>query len=183
MIRVVNKEAFQDVVRQLSGLSANAVYWENDGVPFVGDQDRAVISMTLKTLDAVAVDEHRRDLGPPGYPVTAFVTTEIGNREVFITLRAETFDKTVEAGELLDQIRTGIRAEGVRDQLNAISLAYEWSSKTIVMPTVVDQRIVSAAAADFRFGGIGQLVSSIQNNQGWISTVNNTNTIPGTVTP
>lgn len=182
-MRVVDKEGLRTIIASLTDLSDYATSWDLDPERPVGDTDRAKVSLKLMSVHAIGVDEHRRVYNPPGYPAGSFVTTEIGNREIRVTVYAECYDATVEAAELLDQIRTRIRADAVTAQLNAINLALEWAEKTVMLPTVHDNRLVSAAACDFRFGAIASWVSSVTTAGDWIATVDGNNVIPGTLTP
>lgn len=179
---VVNKPALQAIIASLTGLSVPATEWGLDPNAFVGDTDRAKVQLTIERIEALGVDEHRRAYGPPGYPATAFVTTEIGQREIHINLYAECFDYSVEAAELIDLVRTGIRADAVTAQLNAINLAFEWMSTTTPIRQVRNERALNAASADIRFGGINSVVSGNENNTGFIDVVNGANVVPGTFT-
>jgi hypothetical protein len=179
---VVNKPALQAIIASLTGLSAPATEWGLDPNAFVGDMDRANVQITIERIEALGVDEHRRVLGPPGYPATTFVTTEIGQREIHINLYAECYDYSVEAAELIDLVRTSIRADAVTAQLNAINLAFEWMSTTTPIRQVRNERALNAASADIRFGGINSVVST-QDNTGWIDNINGPkNIVPGTFT-
>jgi hypothetical protein len=180
---VVNKDGLLAILGGLTGLSAVAIEWGLNPNAFVGDQDRAKVQLQLFGIEALGVDEHRRAYGPPGYPATAYVTTEIGNREVTINVYAETYDYNVEAQEILDLIRTAIRSEAVNNALFNIQLVFQWMSGTTVLKEHRNNRAISAASADIKFGGIAQFVSSVEDNQGWIETVNTTNVVPGTFTP
>lgn len=179
-MNVLNKDAFRAIIASLTGLSDGATVWELDPQPYIGDQDRAKVYLQLFSMEALGVDEHRRAFNPGGYPPGSFVTTEIGNRTLKITIRAEVFDRGQEASELIDLIRTGIRAEAVTAKLNAINLAYVWSEQATNLRTRVDTRMVNAAVADFTFAGIASQVSDRQGD--YILTVNGNNQIPGTVT-
>lgn len=184
---VFDTEGFADIVACIlddtASLSPYAVIWDTDSDPFISDRDRARVVLDIFSISALAVDEHRRAFEPDGYPATSFVTQEIGNRTIVLTVRAEAFDKRVQAAELIDMIRTGIRAEKVTAQLNAINLAYVWSEQATRVKYKVDQRVVNAAVADFTFAGIAQQISSVEINEGWISTVDGNNIVPGTLTP
>ena len=157
---VLDKDAFRTIIAGLTDLSDGAVVWTLDPQPFVSDQDRARVVLQLFSLTSLGVDEHRRAYGPAGYPSNAFVTTEIGNRTLRITMRAEAFDKSVEAAEILDRIKTGIRAERVRDQLDAIAIALVDTGPATYVSYQVDERVVNAAIADFTFAGIAQHVTT-----------------------
>ncbi len=185
---VLDTEGLRRIFVAVSDLSDSTTSWNTDGQNFTGDRDRARISLDLFSLQALAVDEHRRAYNLPGQPANSFTTTEIGNRTLVITVRAESYDGGAQAAELLDRIRTGIRAEVVRDALNEIGLAYVWSEQATRVQYVIDNRIVNCAVADFTFGGVAKQVSSVVVDGsgsvgGYISTVNTNNTVPGTLTP
>lgn len=177
---VLDKAGFRAIIAGLTGLSDGATRWALDPQAFISDQDRACVELRVFSITSLGVDEHRRDFGPPGYPSSSYVITEIGNRTLHITIRAETYDKGVEAAEVLDQIRTRIRAEAVRDQLNAINLAFVEAQPATMVSYQVDERVVSAAIADFTFAGIAQYVSD--PDAPYIETVNTDDIVPGTLT-
>lgn len=181
---VLDRDGFKALIAQLADMPPGTVYWEIDPNPVVSDTTQAEIQLKLFSISALHVDEHRRHVsdGTDGYPAGAFITQEIGNRELRITLIAKTFNRGVEAMELIDKVRTAIRADTVVAQLNAMNLALEWIEKPLPMPTVYEQRGVSVAACEFKFGGINQTVAVIPPNQGgdYINTVNGTNVVPGT---
>jgi len=179
---VVDKVGLLGVLASLTDLSAGASQWSLDPDSMVGDQDRAKVELTIFSITAVGVDEHRRVLsdGTDGYPAGTWYVTEIGNREVIVNVRAKTYDKSVEAAELVDQIRTRIRADAVNAQLDALALAFQWAGPTVMQRAVEDNREVSVASADFRFGAIARWVSVVDpTGAGWIQTVNSNNQIPG----
>jgi hypothetical protein len=186
-VRVLNKEGFRSIIASLTGLSDGATVWDLDPQPFVSPNDRAKVVLQLFSLTSLGVDEHRMAYGPPGYPANAMVTTEIGNRTLKITMRAEAFDATAEASEILDLIRTGVRADAVVAQLNAINIALVETGPATFVSYQVDERMVNAAIADFTFAGIAQQTSAIAIDGtpalgGYISTVNTNNAVPGTLT-
>jgi hypothetical protein len=180
---VVDKVGLRAIISSLTGLADGEIFWENDPNPFPGEQSRAQVKLKLFGLSTIGIDEHRNAFNPPGYPANSFVTTEIGNREVIISIRVEMYDLSAEAAELCDAIRTGMRAAAVRDRLNAINLALESTTPTKMLPTTYDNRVVSVATFDIQFGGIASQVSQVQApNTGWIQTVNGNNIVTGTFT-
>lgn len=186
---IVNKDAFAAIIANcLTSLSANAVVWKLDPQPFIGDTDRARIVLDVFSIMGDGWDERRRVYGLPGYPPNAYVTVMLGNRIVHVTVRAEAFDKSVEAAELVDQVRSNIFSDDNNAALNAINLAWVDAEAAVRMDYHVDERAVNCAVADFTFNGIAQHVSGIAidgNVPGlgtgptWIETVNTDNEIPG----
>jgi hypothetical protein len=183
--RVLDREGLRSIIAGVSGLRDGAVFWANDPNPTVGDMDRAQVTLELFSMGALGVDEHRRYFNPPDQPPNSYETIEIGNRELVVTIRVETFDGGVEAAEILDAIRTGIRAEAVTAQLDAIALALEWAEKSTRVRNVIDNRVVSTAVADFRFGGVARQVSQVltETQGGFIESIDVDNQVPGTLTP
>ena len=184
-MNVLDKDGFLSLIASISGLQPTSVYWWIDPTPTVSDIDRAQVRLEVFNMYALGVDEHRRHVsdGTDGYPVNTYWVQEIGNRHITINIRAEAYDRGVEASEIIDRIRTLIRADAVTAQLDALRLAYVWSEKAMRVPNAADSRALNTATADFTFAGIANIVSETQNNQGWIETVNGTNQIPGTLTP
>jgi hypothetical protein len=184
MSDILDKAGLLAVIAPLTGLDPSDVFWADDPHPSVSDSDRAQIKLTVFTMYALGVDEHRRHLsdGNDGYALNTFWVEELGNRHVVINVRAEVFDKNVEASELIDRIRTGVRAGAVTAQLDALRLAYVWSEKTVRVPNTADTRALNTATADFTFAGIARQVSEVDASGGWIQTVNGNNQIPGDFT-
>jgi hypothetical protein len=154
----------------------------------VGDQDRALVILKYVGLKSIGVDEHRYLFEPPDVP-NAFVVQEIGNREITVNIRAESYDSGAEALEVLDLIKTKIRSEAAKAALNALRLAFVWAEKSLQQDYIVDNREVCAAFCDFTLAGIAAYYSS-QTDQGpespggdWIATINDTGTIPGSLAP
>src|ERR1035438_9216731 len=112
MSYVVDKVNLLAIIGGLTDKSPAATTWGLDPQTIVGDQDRAQISLQVFSIMPLGVDEHRRTLsdGTDGYPVGTWWVLEIGSREVIINVRVEAYDFSVEAAELVDQIRTRIRA-------------------------------------------------------------------------
>jgi hypothetical protein len=182
---ILDKDGFLALIASLTSLSPGATFWALDPNPTVGDQDRAQVKLEVFNMSALGVDEHRRHVsdGTDGYPDQTWWVQEIGNRHIVINVRAEAFDRGVEASEIIERIRTLIRADSSTALLNGMRLAYVWSEKTVRLPTTYDQRVVNAATADFTFAGISNIVSEVVPQQGWITTVNGNNIVPGTITP
>lgn len=157
---VVPKAQFLAIMAGLTGLAPASTTWELDPEPFVMD---GRVTLLVFGVVSVGVDEHRRHLsdGNDGYPAGTWWVEEIGNRIVTITVKTEIWDADAEAVEIIENIRTRIRAEAVRDQLDEISMAYINSTRAVRIPKVVDTRAVSAAAADFNFGAISRYVSLV----------------------
>lgn len=192
MTSVLDKEGFRAIVAGLSGLSDAGTLWALDGQTMVGDQDRARVVLQLFSIAAdVGWDERRRVYNQPGYPANAFVTTQIGNRTLKVTMRVESFDATIEASEILDAIRTGIYSDASNDAMNAINLAIVDIGQTTYFSYTVNERVVNAAIVDFTLAGIAQQVTGVAvdgalpkpgGTPTWIETVDGDNIIPGTIT-
>lgn len=189
---VLDTAGFAAVVAScLTTLSPNAVVWKTDPEPFVGDQDRARIELDLFSMTGVAWDERRRVYDLPGYPANAFVTVLLGNRTLIVTVRAEAFDASVQAAELIDQVRSNLYSDDSNDALNAINLAYVEATAAVRVSYRVDERVVNCAIADFTLAGIAQHVSGIaidgnapavHTGPTWIQYINDVNNdLPGTL--
>ncbi len=190
MSNVLDKEGFRKMVGTLHGLADTSTWWALDPDTFTADTDRAAVQLELISMRSLGVDEHRRFLsdGTDGYPAGTYWTLEIGNREFVIQVKVEAYDKSVEAAEIVDLMRTLIRSDAATAQLNALKLAYVWSEQTVRLPRlVVNDRDVNYASCDFTFAGIAAQVSSVVKPGvcgDYIATVDGpTNLIPGTLTP
>lgn len=159
---VLDKEGFAAVIQKcLQSISLNGVVWKTDPEPFVGDQDRARVVLDLFSMTGLGWEERRRVYGLPGYPSNAYVTVLLGNRTLTITMRAEAFDKSVEAAEIIDQIRSAMLSDDVVDALNAINIAFVSDGPAVRVDYAVDTRVVNCCIADFTFAGIAQHVSGV----------------------
>lgn len=185
MPRILDREGFRRIIVGLSGLHDGAVVWDLAPAPIIGDSDRALVTLEIFNISAVHVDEHRAyyftaDGEEPNGAAEFF---QVGNRHVVITMRAEAFDVEEEATEILDRIRTGVRADAITAQLDALNLAFVWAEPTMRFHKHVDTRVVNSAICDFTFAGIAQQITRvIPPNAGgdYIQTVNTTNLVPGT---
>lgn len=183
MSNVLDRAGFAALVATIAGVDPLDVEWDIDpNAALVDPQSQVRIALTLFGIQAQGIDEHRVAYGPGGYPANALVTTEIGNREVTINMKVETYDLGIEAQEILDRIRTGIRSAASTAMLNSLNLAFEWAMKTMRMKMTSEQRAVSCAVCDFQFGGIAQQVSDVNLGGGWIEHVNTDDVVPGTFT-
>jgi len=188
---VVNKDALGALIATLAQVNAADVTWDTSpDNAMISPTTAAKITLSIFGLVQQGIDEHRVAFNPGGYPANSLVTTEIGNREVTINMMVELYDKGLEASEMIDRIRTGIRSAKSTAALNAINLALETSTKTTRLPMTREQRAVSAATCDFMFGGIGQLVSDVvtpADGGGWVDDLDGVplaqgGLIPGTFT-
>lgn len=159
---VLDTAGFASVIAKcLVSLSPNAIVWKTASDPFIGDQDRARITLDLFSLRGLGWEERRRVYALPGYPANAFVTVMLGNRTLIITARADVYDKDAQAAELLDQIRSRMIDDDIIEALNAINIAFVSSHPATRVDYVVDERVVNCAVADFTFAGVAQHVSGI----------------------
>ena len=180
-MRIVDREDFAALIQSLTGLQT--VYWATNNMPYISDTDRMSVELEVFSIRSQGVDEHRYALSPAGYPTGQWVVTEVGNREVTITMRVRAFDANVDAAEMLDQIKTLLRSAASTATLNGLNLALEWAGPSIRIKEDIDTRAISCSVADFKFGGISSIVSDSELNQGWVDTVNTTDIVPGTLTP
>lgn len=184
---VLNRAGLLSIVASLTGLSTAASEWRLDPNAFVGDTDQAKVQLLLTHFKAVGVDEHRYHVsdGTDGYEAGTWWVQELGNRDLIVQVSCESFAAGIEAAEIIDNIRTRIRAAAVTAQLNAIGLALEWMGPSVRRQLVVDQREVSAAAADLKLAAVANFVSLVilpDVGGDFIETVNTTNVVPITET-
>jgi hypothetical protein len=191
MTAVVDKDALGALIAALAQVNLPDVTWDTSpDNAMVSPETAAKITLSIFGLVQQGIDEHRVAFNPGGYPANSLVTTEIGNREVTINMLVELYDKGLEASEMIDRVRTGIRSAKSTAALNAINLALETATKTTRFPMTREQRAVSAATCDFMFGGIAQQVSDVvgpTDGGGWIDeldgvAINIGGLIPGTFT-
>lgn len=177
MSPVVNKSGLQIIILGLSGLTqSTSVIWGLDPTPFISDVDRAMIYMKVRQFQPEGNDDTRYSLSG-----TTFTTEQCGQRVTVLTMRAEVYDQSLEASDLLETVRVGLRLPTTIVALNAINLAYVRCGPTQDVNYEIDNRVVNAATMEVWLNGIVD-ISSTQNNEGWIETVNSNNKIPGTIT-
>lgn len=180
MSNIVDRDGFVSLIQSITGLKT--VYWATNGQPFISDEDRMSVELEIFSVKSLGVDEHRPFYSAPGYPANSYVITEVGNREVIMTIRVRAFDGNTDASEMLDVIKTLLRSAASTAALNALSLAVEWMGPSVRIVENIDTRRINTSVADFRFGGISQMDSSLELNQGWIDTVDGNNIVPGDLT-
>ncbi len=170
---VLDRTGFLTLVATLAGLPTTDVVFAPDPEPaMVSPESQVRVTLTLFGLAALGVDEHRDAFNPGGYPDNTLVTTEIGNRDITINVMVEAYDLGIEAMEIIDSIRTGIRTAASTATLNSLRLAFVWATKTTRIRTVREQRETSVATADFMLAGIAQQVSAVQTGSGWVEEIN-----------
>lgn len=180
---VLNKAGLMAIIQPMTGLTKNGVYWDLDNEPPVNDVDRARVRMRVRGYAPVGSDEHVYTYTPGGAPpgTATFTTTEAGNRNIQISIIAEAYSKGIEATEILEKIRIRLNADVTASALNALGLAFQHARVTADLPTTYDNRVVSVASMDLFLGGVASY-SATQTGQGWIDTVNTTDSVPGTLT-
>ncbi len=195
MANIVDKVSFSALIAALAHVGPYSVFWTTDPNPPVSDLDRMLVELKLLSISSyLGTDEHLLEYNPPGYPPDTSIIQDIGNREVRIQVKVKTYDLALEAAEVMDLIRTGMRYQTTTTTLNGISLALEYIEQTVDLPTVAEDRAVSCCACDFMFGGIANQTSQIflpGVGGDFISTVNSpagtppgavVNQVPGNIT-
>ncbi len=169
---ILLKDQLMAVVQPLTGLPPWAVRWEKDPRPMVSDISRALVTMSLKTSEALGgSDDKRRTIEDDN------LTLEVaGQRILTLTLKCEVYDFSAEATTILEQVRTLLHAEF---QLDALGLSRISSRLINDLPTTYDNRVVNVAVLEIRLGQVVSFVASKKIGQGWIDTVNTTNVVPG----
>lgn len=182
MTAVLDRAGLQQIIVGVLECQPTSVIWDTDPEPMVSDQDRYIVKLDLFSMTGDGWDEKRREFEPDGYPPNSYVTFLVGNRTLIITVRVEAFDAGVDAAEIINQIRIGLFADSVIDQLNAVSLAFADSTQSTRVKYSVDTRVVNTAVADFTFLGVALKVASVEIDSGWIDTVNGDDIVPGELT-
>lgn len=179
---VVNKPALLAIILQCSGLQkSQSVFWYNDPNRTPNATDNATIKCRLRTYAGRGVDEVRYTYTPPSPGPENFDTTQVGQRDVVLSLVCEAWQKSAEAAEILDTVRTRLRRSDVRSSLLAINLALQTMDATIELPTTYDSRALSVASLDIHFGAISVddlSTDTPADGDTWIETVDGDNIIP-----
>ena len=160
------------ILAGLTGLRADSTTWLLDPDPYTSDADAALVRCKVRRIAPLGIDEHRYRADNTG-------TDETGNRDIVLTLRAECYDLSVEAGELLGRILTGLMFAATGDALEAIGLAYQKNSGITDLSHQVDNRVVNAASVDVWLNGVSNVSTP---DAGQIASVDTTNQVPGTIT-
>jgi hypothetical protein len=172
MTNVLDRQGLLALIATLAGLPTTDVVFDPDPNPaMVSPESQVKVTLTLFGLAALGVDEHRLAFNPGGYPTNTLVTTEIGNRDLTVNVMVEAFDQGIEAAEIIDRIRTGIRADASTAVLNGLNLAFVWATKTTRIRTTREQRETSVATMDLMLAGIAQQVSAVQTGFGWVDDI------------
>jgi hypothetical protein len=177
--RVFDKSGFKSIILGITGFQDQDVSWSDSPQGAVSYTDNAKVFLTLRSIVALGVDDHRYAYNPPDYPANSYVTTELGNRDCHLSIRAESYSRELAAVEILDRIRSAIRWDSNVAALNALNLAFVWAGPAIHVHTEYDNRVVSAGVMDMTIAGVTFETSSVTQGGDWIATVNTNNTVPG----
>jgi hypothetical protein len=181
---IVDKVSLLALILKISGL-AGGVVWIDDPLPTASGALQAQIKLKLSSFAGNGVDETRftYTAGSPG----TLDTTQVGNRNIVLSVRAECYRRSAEAGELLDRIRTRLKRNSSLQTLLGLNLAIQTMAPTAYLPTTYDNRVLSVASMDVMLGGVQ--IDDISNDtdpsgegETWIDTVDGDNQIPGTIT-
>src|SRR5579859_358841 len=94
-------------VQGLTGLLTTSVVWEKDPQPFISDRDRAKITCMVRSIKTEGWDNQVQSFGQAANnDQSGLAVQSVGRRSFVLSLRCEAFDYQVEAGEVLDAIRT-----------------------------------------------------------------------------
>jgi hypothetical protein len=166
-VQVLQKAAFVGILAPLSGLSPGSHIWSKDPIPFISPLDAAVVYLTVRSIKTRGIDDLRPD-------VTA------GDRDLCVTIRAEAFNLSVEASEILNRILTGLQRPSTNLLLGNIGLSYMKNGGMAEISYQIDNRAVNAAIADVFFNGIINDFPGVDPS-GNIATVNTNNIVPGVI--
>lgn len=184
----VNKTGLMAIIQPLTGLLATSVSWDHDPEGMVSDVDTIQVTLLLRTFVQYGTDDRRftfTNITDPAH--STYQNDVVGQRSTTLVVRAESYNRSSEAGELLELLRTRLQRNSVLYALNAINLAYQTSRLITDLPTIYDNRVVSVAVLEIDLSAISVDLGTIQNGgfetgQGWIDTVDGNNIIPGTIT-
>lgn len=149
---LVLKTGLMSIIQPLTGLSATSVVWDEDPQPMVSDVDRALVTLKLGSYASNGVDEVQSSFDD----VRGYQTVQVGQRNVTLTIRVETYDKSVEASEILERLRIRLRRGSVGTSLNNIRLALQTIDATQKANTKYDNRVMNVSIMDIHLAAVSR---------------------------
>lgn len=173
---LIDKTVLMGYIQPLTGLLATSVVWEKDPEPFISPVDNAIVKLNLLSYSSRGIDDVTRTFTSGMSP---FLTTvQQGLRSVNLQIKVEVYNKSSEAVEVLETIRTALKNLNNIYALNALGLALFSIGPTIDLPTHYDNRVVSVASMTISLGATSTYTET-PSVDGWMDTVNTDDTVPG----
>ena len=168
---VLDEDGLMTILQPLTGLSPAACLWGLRPERQVNAGDFARVTMRNRGILPRGTDQHIRTIDP----TTGLMSVQqLGQRDIRVTILAESFAPQLAAAEILENVRTGLYDEDVVNALNAIGLAFQRCVVTSELPTVYDEEVISAAVMDLYLGGF-KLTDA--KSATWIETINGDNSL------
>lgn len=142
------KELAELVTSKVRGIEC---VWDDDAKPQVGASGRlqAWITLTMMGVDAHGQDEERVQKHPQN--PDALLSTIVGRRHVTVTARARSFDREVQAYDLLEELRTGLGTAAAADFFRNTNTALVMTHNIAVHRSAVGGRTRLEATMDIVF--------------------------------
>ena len=126
------------------------VYWSTSRTPQRGQKvstEHAWITASMRSVATIAVDEKRLAWNPV---TNTNETTVVAHRAFTVSLRAESFDTTLEAYDLLERVRIRLRGPQIRALMEP-TIALETIKNITALPDQdLDGRALRVAVLDVR---------------------------------
>jgi hypothetical protein len=182
----VPKAALLLLIQTLSGVQT---MWRTDAAPAIPGMgpglERARIWLRLTSYGSVGVDEQREEYDPVADQNDI---VNIGQRQLTLSIRAESLDANLEAFDLCERIRFRLRTWTARTLFAPAGLSLRDVQPIAVLEQKVDTRIMKVAVMDVRWNlvvfadplvaGEGEYIAAVDG----ITVPNTGGIIPGTLT-
>lgn len=176
---LIDKVALMGYLQPLTGLLVTSVIWENDPNPFVSPTDNAIVKFKITSYGGRGIDDVIRTYTGPAGSDPAFLTTvQQGLRSFNLQVKAETYNKSSEAVEVLETLRMALRNLENINTLNGLGISLFNIGDTLDLPTHYDNRVVSAAIMTVYMGATNTYTQA-PSLDGWVDTVNTDDFVPG----
>ena len=153
-------------IRECTGI--NDVTWHNEPQGNISPVVKARVNLTMRNVVDSGQDEIRREADRMNNTQSV---AQVGIRLVTVQIKVEAFTQLTSAFTILERIRS--RSQGQRQNhgrlLKLGNISVNEMRQSINLPTFYDNRVISAAAADFVFNVASVLPSKPED---WVEDVN-----------
>lgn len=161
----LNKTPFLSLIFSLSGLTTPGnVLWTLDPNPFIGPADAACVKLRVKRLTTKGRDDYRDN-------------ALAGWREITISFRCETYNRSIESSEILNRIVSLLQLPSSSTALNYLGLAYSSNAGSNAMDYVSNERAVNVSLIDITFNAANNIVLDPYGGAGFIQTADVSGTL------
>ncbi len=161
------KPQLEAIFRLASGVQ---VFWSHSRTPQTGLRpvtEHAWITASIRSVSTIAVDEKRIDWNATA---NANETTVVAHRAFTVSLKAQSFDATLEAYDLLERVRIRLRGPQIRAMMTP-TIALETVKNITTLPDQdLDGRALRVAVLDVRMRCVLTFPNVDPSDTNWIET-------------